>query len=669
MKYYGCAYYPEYWGVDRVAVDAKLMRAAGINLARIGEFAWSRMEPEEGQYDLTWLHRTAEILAQHDIQILMCTPTAAPPAWLTEAYPDVCVVRSDGFRLRHGARRHYCPSSETYRTHSARITEVLAREMSRHTNVTSWQLDNEFGPEAGGCYCAHCQARFRQWLKARYGSVAGLNTAWGTGFWSHDYTHWDQVRLADEQQEPYSSRKLDSRRFHSTMFVEFARQQTEIIRRNHPGVCVTTNGMGPVFPAIDYYQLFGFLDVACDDLYFDIATMDCDVAAFNWFRNLKPDRPFWITETGSGALDHNKPPYQDQFRAWAWSGLAHGAEAWLVFRWRTCLSGHEQELQGILEHSGKPRHRYEAVKNCFLEMQKTTAALGPLPAPVARAAVVVDYDNIWGYDASRMGKPADFYGHLYRLHKLFYARSIAVDLVSPELPLDKYSLVVLPSLMIISAEFAKRLKAFAKAGGTVLATGQLGMRDANDNYLAQPGPQHLGDLFGVSLEGGMYLKSFVGPDEALWVPAAHSTDVRVPLAGKLGKTAVTGSAGRWLADLELKGATALLTCAGDTYEGQPAVTEKAAGKGRALYLATLDPDQALLDAVFEYALAAAGIAAGPAAPLHVEVVRRGDVTFFINHRNEAVEMATDVKGKAVLGTLRGGRVKLAPFGVCVVKGG
>ena len=52
MKYLGCAYYPEYWGVDRVETDAKLMKDASINLVRIGEFAWSRMEPLEGIYTL-----------------------------------------------------------------------------------------------------------------------------------------------------------------------------------------------------------------------------------------------------------------------------------------------------------------------------------------------------------------------------------------------------------------------------------------------------------------------------------------------------------------------------------------------------------------------------------------------------------------------------------------
>jgi beta-galactosidase len=177
------------------------------------------------------------------------------------------------------------------------------------------------------CHCENCQARFQGWLKKRYGSIQELNHRWGTGFWSMDYSDWRQVRLGSEPWL-YPSRILDSKRFWSESMTSFALQQAEIIRRNHPQALVTTNGMGPIFQPIDYYEMFGKLDIACDDLYFDIATLDANVAAMNVFRSLKPGRRFWITETGSGALDHNRSPHPDQFRAWAWSSLCMGEHTW-----------------------------------------------------------------------------------------------------------------------------------------------------------------------------------------------------------------------------------------------------------------------------------------------------------------------------------------------------
>jgi len=262
MKYLGCAYYPEYWGPERVDIDAKLMRQASINCVRIGEFAWSRMEPAEGIYALDWLHQAVEKLGKHGIDVVMCTPSATPPAWLTEAYPDVLLVRADKGKLRHGTRRHYCSTSDTYRRHCARIAGVLSREMSRHKNVVAWQIDNELGPETGWCYCENCQSRFQQWLQTRYGTIEELNGRWGTGFWSMDYSNWRQVRLGEDAADHFSSRRLDTKRFLSDMMIDFGLAQAEVLRKNHPKATITTNGMGPIFMPLDYYKLYAGLDVA-----------------------------------------------------------------------------------------------------------------------------------------------------------------------------------------------------------------------------------------------------------------------------------------------------------------------------------------------------------------------------------------------------------------------
>ncbi|HUW31270.1 MAG TPA: beta-galactosidase [Planctomycetota bacterium] len=671
MKYLGCAYYPEFWGPKRFAEDARLMREAGINVARIGEFAWCRMEPEEGAFTLDWLHDCVEALAKQKVDVLMCTPTATPPAWLTSKYPDICLVRGDGSRAVHGTRRHYCSTSDTYRRHSDRITETLAVEMSRHKNVVAWQLDNEFGPESGWCHCSNCQSRFRTWLQHRYGSIDELNRAWATGFWSMDYTDWSQVFLADPGKDLYSSRKLDSKRFWSDMMIDFALRQTAIIRRNHPSAMVTTNGMGPIFPPTDYYKLFGQLDVACDDLYFDIGTQDTNACAMNVFRSMKPGQRYWITETGSGALDHGKPPHAEQFRAWAWSNIAHGGDAHMVFRWRTCLSGQEQELQGILEHSGKPGHRYRAVQACFREIAALRNELKDLPLPQAPVAFVQDYNVLWAYESARIGNDVNYLNHIFRIHRELYARNILADVVPPGRDLSGYKLVVLPTLMMIDEAFAASLRKYVRGGGTVFATGQIGIRDFNDNYLPAPGPQHLESLLGVTIDGGMYLHSCVGPDEALWVPRPNRRQVEVPVAGNLGqqrppRSHVSGSAGTWIADLTLAGGSVMLEFTGDDYQGQPAAVQKKTGKGWSIYLGAVSLNESLFDEVIDYVLDVADIMAGPKTPAFVEVVERGPATFVVSHIAEPVDIALGRKGKAIVGTYEDGTAKLGPYGVCVI---
>ena len=96
--YIGVDYYPEHWPVTRWATDARLMREAGFNVVRLAEFAWSRLEPAEGQFDFAWLDDALAILAAHGISAVLGTPTAVMPAWVAHKYPETLATQKDGNR-------------------------------------------------------------------------------------------------------------------------------------------------------------------------------------------------------------------------------------------------------------------------------------------------------------------------------------------------------------------------------------------------------------------------------------------------------------------------------------------------------------------------------------------------------------------------------------------
>lgn len=661
MKYRGVAYYPEYWPEERWAEDIRLMREAHINLVRVGEFAWTPMEPSEGCYTLDWLHRLVGSMGEAKINVLLCTPTATPPAWLTDQYPEVLLVREDGSRAEHGRRRHYCPTHPTFRQFSRRITDVLSREFSGYANVVAWQLDNEFGPEYSFCHCAHCQAQFRTWLRRRYGTLEEVNRRWATRFWSMEFTEWGQIRLG--KHDFYSAIRLDSRRFWSECFVNFATEQTDIIRANHPSAFVTTNGMGPIYDPINYYELFSFLDVACDDLYFDIATMDGNALAMELFRNIKPGKAFWITETGSGALDITKVPAPGQLRAWAFSALACGCEAYNIFRWRTCLSGQEQELQGVLETSGKPRRRYAAVQALYAELEALWPRFAALPLPQGEVALINDYQTNWGYESSRV--KIHYIDQVMAMYHACYARNVAVDVLPPERDFSEYKVLLLPSLMMVDADFATRLRAFVQAGGTVVSLPQLASRDDNDNYLPTPAPVGLTDLFGLRVESSMYVRNYNGPEQALWVPEASFSDETPAVRATLAGGEVHGVTRSYMEDIELEGGTVLGAFTDNDFAGAPFLVEHRTGAGRTLYCAAY-PTPEVLGPIIADALSGAGVTLGVAAPLYVEVLRRGDYTFAINHRAESVQVALDA-GEVITGDYHDGQAHLGPYGVCVLR--
>ena len=662
MKYRGVAYYPEYWPEERWAEDIRLMREAHINMVRVGEFAWTAMEPSEGNFTLEWLHRLVQQMGDAGISVMLCTPTATPPAWLADQYPHAILMQLNGGRMEHGRRRHYCPTSQVFRAHSRRITDVMSREFSRYSNVL-WQLDNELGPESGGCYCDNCQAQYRLWLQKKYGSLDELNRRWGTRFWSVDYTDWGQVRLA--YGDMYSSMKLDTQRFRSDSFVDFAREQTDIIRKNHQSAVVTTNGMGPIFDPINYYDLFAELDFAPDDLYFDIATMDGNAMAMDIYRNYKKDTPFWITETGSGALSADKCPTGGQVRCWAFSALARGCEGYNIFRWRTCLSGQEQELQGVIEYSGKPRRRYQTVKNLYTELESLWPQFESAPLPVCDVAIINDYQSLWAYQASRINNHVKYVQRFHEVYKAFYDRNIQVDVIPPDRDLSGYKVVVLPSVVIVSGEFAQKLREFVQAGGTVFSMPQLAWRDENNNYLPACAPGKISDIFGFYAEGGMYLRNFTGPDQALWVPKENFADETPGVKAQLAGGDVTDTVNSWMEDIELDGGTALGKFTDNDFVDSPVIVKNSFGKGTTLYTAAF-PSVSLLGKLIDETLDSAGIAAGIDTPEYVEVLNRGEYTFIINHRAEPVAVSMPIC-KVIIGEYKDGKVLLGAHDLCLMR--
>lgn len=672
MKYLGCAYYPEYWGPDRVEIDAKLMKDASINLVRIGEFAWSKIEPEEGRFDFEWLHFAIDKLAEFDIKVLLCTPTATPPAWLTHKYTETVLVNSSGNRLVHGKRRHYCPSSKKYRELSEIVIKKLAEEFAGNENIIGWHLDNEPDYiETGFCYCDECQENFRIWLKEKYKTLQKLKEDWKTGFWSIDYTDFSQIYMTKNDGIYFPSQVLDTKRFASDILADFLYEQQKTIKSVISNTMVSTNHNSAVLADMDYYKVFDKMDIAFKDIYFDVFNMETNSMIMQQFRSFK-QKPFWVIETGVGALDYNRPPKDGQFRAWMWSSFANGGEAHMVFRWRTCLSGQEQELQGILEHSGRCGHRYKAIKYAFNEMQEVSAKMGKLQLPQADVAMILDYDCKWAYDASVVGKSIQYEDFCSSLYERLYRLNICTDVISPCSDLASYKLVILPSMQLISQDFATRLKAYVKGGGVVYAQGQLGMRDEFNNYFGEEiAPRNLQDLFGVKILGGMYQASQVGTDEIWGVfkrdftmgieyDFTNRNDIKNSSEVMHGETSV------WTGDIKALDANIIATITEDTYMNQPVIFENSYENGLAIYAGVLKFDTKTQDDLIAFALAKSGITIHEVLPKHIQRTRRDNLLFFINHTDEQIELNNIYGHTFILGNENNGKIILEPFGVCVI---
>ena len=190
--YLGCAWYPEQWPRERWDVDLDLMRDAGMNVVRVGEFAWSRFEPEEGRFEFGWMDDAVARAHERGIAAVMSTPTAGPPAWLTERHPEVLRVLPDGTRMAHGTRQHFDPASPVYLEFCERMAAAMAERYGDHPAVIGWQIDNEISDIS---FDPDTHRRFQDFCREKYGTVEALNARWTNTYWSLEYTDWRQIPM------------------------------------------------------------------------------------------------------------------------------------------------------------------------------------------------------------------------------------------------------------------------------------------------------------------------------------------------------------------------------------------------------------------------------------------------------------------------------------------
>ena len=263
----GVCYYPEHWPEAVWAEDAARMVETGLSWVRIGEFAWSRLEPSPGDLQFDWLDRAVEVLGSAGLKVVMGTPTATPPRWMLDKHPDMLAVDAQGQPRKFGSRRHYCFSHAGYVDECVRIARIFGERYGHNPHVAAWQIDNEYGcHDTTISYSAPALKAFRRWLAHQYGSIDALNEAWGNVFWSMEYDHFDQIDLPNlTVTEPNPAHVLAFRRFSSDQVVAFNKAQADVLR-SLTDAPLSHNYMGRVLE-FDHFVVGADLDIATWDSY------------------------------------------------------------------------------------------------------------------------------------------------------------------------------------------------------------------------------------------------------------------------------------------------------------------------------------------------------------------------------------------------------------------
>ncbi|MGA8044596.1 MAG: beta-galactosidase, partial [Terracidiphilus sp.] len=613
----GAAWYPEQWPEPRWDADLALMEAAHLRVVRVGEFAWSRMEPAEGQYDLDWLAHAIRLAEKHHIAVVIGTPTDAPPAWLTSKYPDTLRMDENGRLAQHGGRRQFNYASPRYRLFCAEIARRLAQRFGHDPNVIGWQIGNEYTDES---FDPATRTLFQQWLQRRFGSLDALNQHWSTAYWSQTYDHWDEIPLVATGGNP--GLLLEHRHFVTDTWRDFQRVQIDAIRKwAEPRQFITTNIGGLAWSDhFDHYEIARDLDLAAWDDYVGQGQLDPvrNGAMHDFVRGWKR-MPFWVMETQPGSVNWapiNTTLNRGETRAMAWQAVGHGANAVLYWQWRSALNGQEQYHGTLVGADGEPMPIYSEVSQIGGEFERAAPALRDTQ-PVAQVAILESYDSRWAIDFQPHNRNYDELQVLLDWYRPLRQKGLTVDIVNASSPLNGYKLVVAPGLNVVSPDLAAHLKTYVEQGGHLVLGPRSGMKDEYNslNPQRQPGPL-------VPALGGR-------------VEQYYALDGAVPVSGTLG----SGTATIWAEQLITQASDARVLLRYGKSNGwlddQPAMITRTLAKGRITYLGAM-LDAPLMQNAMDWMLERAHVEPEFALqPEGVEVCRRvgADHTLYIliNH--------------------------------------
>ncbi len=595
----GIYYYPEHWKENQWERDIKKMKELGFEFVHMSEFAWAKMEPEEGKYDFAWLDKCVSLADKYGMKSVLCTPSPCPPAWMQIKHPEILTVNSQGQRIEHGGRLQADINHPKYKEYIQKIVLQLTQRYGKDNRVMGWQIDNEPHYASLFNYSEHAEKSFRQWLKIRYRTIDSLNFSWGNHFWSINYNNFDQIKIPNSKIDgqgasPHSL--LDFQLFNAAALADGLRFQAQLLKANvAPTHWVTTNFAYYKFlPSVDLFLNQKDFDFAAHTMYLLSTYLDSpkgnlahrlgsgvglsmstefaqSMNGYTGIMEIQPGQINW------GAW--NSQPLPGAVRMWLWHAFSAGDRFISAYRFRQPLRGGEHYHTGIMETDGitVARGGEEFVKAMaeIKSLRTSQKPMAKLPADVQsrKTAFLWKQANLFDMNNEPHNRAWDSWTHDFSYYENLKTLGSAVTFLqeSDDFDPQKYPFMVVPAFQLVDAKLVAKWKKYAEAGGHLILSCRTGQKDG------------LGHLW----EGPLYMPilDLIGAKVKFWD--------HLPVASK-GKVQFKNEMFDWHLWSDVLepniGTEALVTHNDQYYAGMPTVVRKKYGKGSVTYIGTSTVD-------------------------------------------------------------------------------
>ncbi len=658
---YGGDYNPEQWPRQVWDEDMRMFQMAGITTVTLNVFSWASIQPDEDTYDFDRLDEVVELVTKNGLNICMATATGAHPAWMAKRYPDILRTDQFGIKRKFGGRHNSCPTSATYFKYAEKLATALAEHYQDRKNIVAWHIANEF---SGCCYCDHCEAEFREWLKKKYGSIKQLNLAWNTEFWGHTFYDWDEIVVPDMRSEEFGENRtvfqgisLDYKRFMSDAILKMYQCEADAIRAVIPDACITTNLMG-FYKELDYFKWAEHMDIVSWDSYpscYD--TYAKSAMSHDLMRGLKNGQPFLLMEQTPSVTnwqDYNALKRPGVMRLLSYQAVAHGADSVMFFQMRKSIGACEKFHGAVIDHVGNENTRV------FREIEALGKELKQIGTKTlqsrmkSKIAMIMDWDNWWAVEYSAgPSKELKYLNEFSRYYDALKNNNYDIDIVSPSMDLSAYRLVIAPLYYMVKTGMDEKIRTYVNNGGTFITTFFSGIVQENDLVVTGGYPGKLSDILGIWVE----------ESDALPFETKHSFSYH----GKQYPAEL-------LCDLMHLKSAVMVDDHGyeqEFYKGFPVISENRFGKGKAYYVATAS-NEAFYTAFLNDICQNAGITPVLKTEKGIEACMRENnqetFLFLLNHNAEKTSVKIEEAGIDIISgkEIDKGMLFMEPYDVLII---